>query len=79
MGEMKSVYSILVGKPEGKGLLGRSKRRWEYNIRKDLREIVWECMDWMQLAQDVDSWRAVVNTRMNRWVPEKEGNFLIRR
>jgi len=44
----------LVGKPEGKGTLGRPRRKWEYNIKMDLREIVCECVDWMHLAQDSD-------------------------
>jgi hypothetical protein len=55
----------LVGKPEGKRPLGRSRRRWEDNIRMDLREIGWEGVDWKHLAQDRDQWRAVVNKIMN--------------
>jgi len=69
MGEMRSVYSILVGKPEGNRPLERSRHRWEGNIRMDLREIVWESVDWIHLARDRDQWRAVVNTVMNPWVP----------
>jgi hypothetical protein len=69
MGEKRNVYRILVGKPEGKRPLGRPRRRWEDNIRLDLREIGWGGMDWIDLAQDRDQWRALVNTVMNLWVP----------
>jgi hypothetical protein len=58
-----------VGKPEGKRLLGRPRRRWEDNIRMDLREIGWCGMYWIDLAQDRDQWRALVNTVMNLRVP----------
>jgi hypothetical protein len=51
-----------VGKPEGKRPLGRPRRRWVDNIRMDLREIGWDGMDWIELAQDRDQWRALVNT-----------------
>jgi hypothetical protein len=61
-----------VRKPEGKRPLGRTKRRWEDNIRMDLREIGWGGMDWIGLARDRDQWRALVNTVMNLRVP---GNF----
>jgi len=54
MGDMKSVYAILVGKPEVKRPLGRPRRRREDNIRMDLREVGWEDVDWMHLAQDRD-------------------------
>jgi hypothetical protein len=54
MGETRNAYRILVGKPEGKIPLGRSRRRWEDNIRMDLREIGWGGMDWIGLAQDRD-------------------------
>jgi hypothetical protein len=59
---------ILVGEPEGKRPLGRPRRRWEDNIRMDLREIGWGGMDWIDLTQDRDQWRAFVNTVMNLWV-----------
>jgi hypothetical protein len=62
---MINAYEILVGKPEGKRLLERPRRRWEGNIRVDLREIGWKGADWISLAQDSDKWRAVVNTVMN--------------
>jgi hypothetical protein len=63
------MYRILVGQPEGKRPLGRPRRRWVYNIKMDLREIGWEGMDWIELAQDRDHWRALVNTVMNLRVP----------
>jgi hypothetical protein len=59
---------ILVGKPEGKRPLGRPKRRWE-DIRMDLREIEWGGRKWIDLAQDRNQWRALVNTVMNLPVP----------
>jgi hypothetical protein len=54
MGEMRNAYRILVGKPEGKRPLGRPRRRWEDNIKMDLREIGWGRMDWIDLVQDRD-------------------------
>jgi hypothetical protein len=69
MGEKKNAYRILVGKPEGKRLLGRPRLRWVDNIKIDLREIGWSGMDWIDLAQDSDKWRALVNTVMNLRVP----------
>jgi hypothetical protein len=65
----RNPYSILVGKPEGKRPLGRSRRRWVHNIEIDLREIGWDGVDWIDLAQDRDQWRAVVSTVMNLRVP----------
>jgi hypothetical protein len=58
-----------VGKPEGKRPLGRPRRRWLDNIKMYLREIEWDAMDWIDLAQDRDQWRALVNTVMNLRVP----------
>jgi hypothetical protein len=58
-----------VGKPEGKRPLGRPRRRWVDNIKIDLRGIGWDDMDWIDLAQDRDQWRAFVNTVMNFRVP----------
>jgi hypothetical protein len=58
-----------VGKPEGKRPLGRPRHRWEDNIKIDLREIGWGGMDWIDLAQDRDQSRALVNAVMNLWVP----------
>jgi hypothetical protein len=64
MEEERNVYKVLVGKPEEKRPLGRPRRRWEDGIRVDLRENGWECVESIQLAQDRDRWRAVVNTVM---------------
>jgi hypothetical protein len=69
MRETRNAYRILVGKPEGKRPLGRAKRRWVDNIQMDLREIGWNGMDWIELAQDRDQWRALVHTVMNLRVP----------
>jgi hypothetical protein len=68
-GEKKHVCRILVGKPEGRRPLGRTRRRWVDNIKMDLREIGWAGMDWIDLTQDRDRWRALVNTAMNLRVP----------
>jgi hypothetical protein len=65
MREKRNAYRILVGKPEGKRPLGKPRRKWEDNIRMHLREIAWGVMDWIDLAQDRDQWRALVNTVMN--------------
>jgi len=62
MGEERGVYRILVGKPEGKRLLGRPRPRWVDNIRTDLQEVGYEYMDWIGLAQDRDSWRTLVRS-----------------
>jgi hypothetical protein len=67
--ETRNAYRILVGKPQGKRPLGRSRRRWEDNIKTDLRDTVWDGMDWIDLAQDRDQLRALVNTAMNLRVP----------
>jgi hypothetical protein len=61
----KSVQKFLVGKPERKRPLGRPRRRWEYGIRMDLREIGLGVVDWIGLAQDRDRWRVVVSAVMN--------------
>ena len=68
MGEERGVHRVLVGKPEGKRPLGRPRRRCEDNIKMDLRE-VGGGGDWVELAQDKDRCRALVNTVMNFWVP----------
>jgi hypothetical protein len=65
-----------VGKPEGKRPLGRPRRRWEDNITVDLREIGWDGMDWIDLAQDRDQWRVLVSTVMNLRVLCNVGKFL---
>jgi hypothetical protein len=70
MGEKRNAYRILVGKPAGKRPLGRPRRRWEDNIRMDLRDRMgWYGMDWIDMAQDRDPWRALVNTVMKLRVP----------
>jgi hypothetical protein len=69
MGETRNAYRTLVGKPEGKRPLGRPRRRWVDNIKMELREIRWDGVDWIELAQDRDQWRALVNTVMNLRVP----------
>jgi hypothetical protein len=68
-GEKRNAYGILMGKPEGKRPLGRPRRRWEDNMKMDLREIGWGDIDGTDLAQDRDQWEALVNTVMNSWVP----------
>jgi hypothetical protein len=68
MGEVRGAY-ILVGRPEGRRPLGRPRRRWEDNIKMDLREIGFGDVNWIDLAQDRDRWRALVNTVMNLRVP----------
>jgi hypothetical protein len=60
---------VRVGKPEGRRPLGRPRRRWVDNIKTDVREIGWDSVDWVDLAQDRDHWRALVNTVMNLRVP----------
>jgi hypothetical protein len=69
MGEMRKAYTILFGKFEVKRPLGRSRRRWDDNIRMDLREIWWENVDWMHLARDRNQWRAVVDMIIELRVP----------
>jgi hypothetical protein len=65
-----------VGKPEGKRPLGRPRRRWEDNVMKDLQEVECWDMDWIELAQDRDGWRALVNAVKNFRVQRNVGNFL---
>jgi hypothetical protein len=65
MEEVRSFYNILVEKPEGERPLGRYRRRWEDNIKMDRREIVWESVDWIYLAQDWEHCWALVNAVMN--------------
>jgi hypothetical protein len=68
-GEKWNAYRILVGNPEGKRPVGRPTRRWVNIIKMDHRDIGWGGMDWIDLAQDMDQWRAFVNAVMNFWVP----------
>jgi hypothetical protein len=69
VGEKRHVYKLWVGKPEGKRPLGRPRRMWIDNIKVDLLEIGLSVVDWIGLAQDTSSWRALVNAVMNLRVP----------
>jgi hypothetical protein len=69
MRKVRNTYRILVGKPEGKRLLGRPRRRLVDSIKIDLKEIGWGGMDWIDLTQERDQWRALVNTVMDLRVP----------
>jgi hypothetical protein len=69
MGEDRGVHRVLVGRPKGKRLLGRPRRRWEDNIKMDLQEIVGGHGDWMELDQDRDRWLALVGTVRKLRVP----------
>jgi len=75
MGERRGIYKLLMGKPEGKRPLGRPRRRWQDNIKLDLQEVGCGGMDWIDLAQDRDRWRAVVNEVMNLRVPKMRGIY----
>ena len=68
-GEGRGVHRVLVGKPEGKRLLGRPRRRWENNIKMDVQEVGGGCEDWMELTQYRDRWRALVGTVRDFRVP----------
>jgi hypothetical protein len=68
-GENKNAYRLLVGKPKGKRLLGRPRRKWGDNIRMDLGEVGWGDVDWIGLAKDTSRWRALVNSVLNTRVP----------
>jgi len=69
MGERKGVYRVLVGKPEGRRPLGRSRRRWEDNIKMDLQKAGIGGIDWIELALNRDRWRVLVHSAMNLRVP----------
>jgi hypothetical protein len=69
MGEGRDVYRILAGRPKGKRLLERPRRRWENNIKMDLMEIGIDGENWIQLFEDRVQWRACVNTVMNLQIP----------
>jgi hypothetical protein len=78
MGEQRGTYRILGGRPQGRRPLGRPRRRWEDNITMDLQEVGWG-MGWIELPQDRDRWRAVVNAVMNLRIPYNAGNFFTSR
>jgi hypothetical protein len=69
MRERRSVYRVSVGKPEGKRPIGSPRCRWEDNIKMDLQEVGWGYLDWVELAQERDTWRTLVNAVMNLQVP----------
>jgi len=69
MGERRGVYRVLVVKREGTRPLGRPRRRWKDNIKMDLQEVGCWGVDWIELAQDRDRWRALVHALMNLRVP----------
>jgi len=76
VGERRGIYRVLVGKPEGKRPLGRSRGRWEDNNKTDLQELGCKGMKWIELAPDRDRWRALFIAVMNLGVPQNAGNFL---
>jgi hypothetical protein len=69
MGKKRNAYKILVGNLEGKRPLGRPRRRWVDNIKRDIKERGWDDMDWIDLAHGRDQWRALVNAVINLRVP----------
>ena len=77
MGERRATYRILVGKLEGKRPLGKSRRRFDDNIKTDLREGGWRGMDWTDVAHNRERWPVLVNAVMNLRVPCNVGNFLM--
>jgi hypothetical protein len=76
-GEKRNAYTLLVGKPEGKRPLGRPRRRWVDNIRMDLGEVGWCSVDWIDLAQDRNRWRALVYSVLNLWFRKMLGNYRV--
>jgi hypothetical protein len=69
MGEKRNAYTLLVGKPEGRKSLGRPRCKWLNNIRMDSVKVGWGDVDWIDLAQDRDRWRALVNSVLNLRLP----------
>jgi hypothetical protein len=78
MGGVRNTYKTLVGKPEGKRLFRRSRRKREDNIRMDVREIGWDIVYWIHLTRYMDQWRAFVNTVMNIRFAKEAEYFLTR-
>ena len=76
IGNSRGAYRVLIGKPEGKKLLGRPRRRWEDNIKMDLKEVGCEVIDWIDLPQAKDRWWTLVNVVISLRVPYNRGNFL---
>ena len=75
MGERRGLCRVLVGKREGKGPLGRPRRKWQDNVKMDLQEVLWRGMDWIDTGQDRDRWRALVIAVMDLRVPYNAGNL----
>jgi hypothetical protein len=75
MGDRRGVYRILMGRPEGKRPLGRPRRRWADNMKMDLPELGCGGVEWIDLGQDRNWWRAFVNEVMNLRFPQNVGNF----
>jgi hypothetical protein len=76
MGEGRGAYRVLVGRSERRRPFGRPMRRWENNVKMDLQEVGWGGMDWIDMAQDTDRWRALVTAVMNLRGSMKCGEFL---
>jgi hypothetical protein len=76
MAEGRGLYRVLVAKPEGKRTLGRPRHRWEDNIKIYCKKVRCGCMDWIELAQDRERWRALLTAVMNIRVLQNAGNFL---
>ena len=74
-GYRKHVYRDLVGRPDGTRSLGRTRNRWNYNIKMNLQEVGWGGMDWIVLAVDRERWQTLGNAIMNLWAPINMGNF----
>jgi hypothetical protein len=76
MGAKRNAYRILVGKPEEKRPLGRPRHRWVDSIKMNLRDVIWDAVDGINMAQNRNQWRALVNTILNLWVILNAGEFL---